>query len=67
MRCTSCNKPFYPTLSYRYNKPYFSELCSSCVSKFRQGYANSHEHVQGLQEEPLVMVATIGSLKVERL
>ncbi len=65
MRCKSCNRPFTPTLSYRANKPYFATTCSRCNSSNHQGYANSHEHVLGFEEEPLVMVAKTGSIKMQ--
>lgn len=65
MRCTSCNRPHTPTLIHRNGKPTFESLCSSCKGGSKMGYANTHEHVLGLDEEPLVIIAKTGSIRAE--
>lgn len=65
MRCKACNRPFTPALSYNNDKPIFATICSSCSSSYHQGCSTSHEHVQGIDEEPLVIIAKIGSLTTE--
>lgn len=65
MRCKSCNKPFTPALTNRHGKLVFAPLCNSCKGKYHQGYSNTHDHVHGLEDEPLVMVAKTGVLRTE--
>ena len=64
-RCIDCNRPFTPTQSQKGSKVFFSKVCYSCNSKFHQGYATSHEHVLGIEEEPLVQIAKQGSIRTE--
>lgn len=65
MRCVCCNRPFTPSQSQKGNMVFFSKTCYTCNSNFYKGYANTHEHVLGIDEEPLTMIAKKGSIKTE--
>lgn len=65
MRCKSCDKPFRPAILNRQHKLIFASICSHCNGLTNQGYATTHEYVLGSEEEPQVIIAKTGSIKIE--